>query len=103
VDDKLEIYFATDTDSPKMRQLEQNSNASLYYCIAENLKSMILFGRFEVLTDKLLKDRLWQDDFAQYYKNGKDDEQYAVLRFIPVGYKYYVYKDGEPCLNEGNF
>jgi general stress protein 26 len=95
IDDRLEIYFTGDSNSPKVEQFKQNSNASLYYYIAGGFKNMTLFGKLELVTDKLLKDKLWMDDFLQYYKNGKDDERYGIFRFIPTKYKYNSYEDGD--------
>jgi general stress protein 26 len=103
IDDKLEIYFVSDINAPKVEQLKKNSDASLYYYVAANMKNMILFGKLEVVTDKSLKDKLWQDSFLEYYEKGKDDEQYGVLKFIPTGYKYYTYEAGDYRKNEGKF
>ncbi|MDR1335097.1 MAG: pyridoxamine 5'-phosphate oxidase family protein [Holosporaceae bacterium] len=94
IDDRLEIYFLGDSDSPKVEQFKKNSNASLYYYVAGSWKNMILFGKLELVTDKSLKDKLWLDDFLQYYKNGKDDERYGIFKFTPTIYKYYPYEAG---------
>jgi general stress protein 26 len=104
IDDKLEIYFASDANAPKFEQLKKNSCASLYYYNEGIIKNMTLFGKAEVVTDKTLKDKLWHESFWDYYKNGKDDKQYGVLKFIPTGYKYYVYENGcTQIKNEGKF
>jgi general stress protein 26 len=106
VDDRLELYFTTDANSPKVEQIKKNSNASVYYYnYSENtLKNMTLFGKFETVTDKTLKAQLWLDSFREYYKNGKDDESYGILKFIPTGYKYYVRESGDSRKkNEGKF
>jgi general stress protein 26 len=104
VADDLSIHFAAHTISPKFGQIEKNDNASLYYFIPENMKNMILFGKIEPVNDKSLKSKLWIDEFATYYKNGKDDELYGVLKFIPTGYKYYDHSsDGVTEKVEGKF
>jgi general stress protein 26 len=103
IDDRLDIYFVSDVNSPKVEQLKKNNNASLYYYVPENMKNMILFGKLELVTDKSLKDKLWQDSFQEYYENGKDDELYGVLKFIPSGYKYYTHEAGNLQKNEGKF
>ncbi|GHU17418.1 hypothetical protein FACS189472_04290 [Alphaproteobacteria bacterium] len=37
-------------------------------------------------------------------RNGKDDELYGILKFIPTGYKYYIYSaTGIPEKIEGKF
>jgi general stress protein 26 len=94
LDEKLEIYFVSDINSPKIEQLKRNSRASLYYYASEIMKNMILFGDLKIVTEKSLKDKLWQDSFLEYYKDGKDDKSYCVLKFIPTGYKYYIYESG---------
>jgi general stress protein 26 len=94
IDDELKIYFTCGTDSPKVKQLKKNNSASLYYYAPGNYKNMILFGKLELVADNLLKDKLWRDEFLRYYKNGKNDEQYGILKFIPTGYKYYSYGAG---------
>jgi general stress protein 26 len=104
IDDRLDLYFASDVNSPKVEQLRKNSCASLYYYNEKIMKNMILFGKLEVVTDKALKDKLWHDSFWDYYKNGKDDKSYGILKFIPTGYKYYIYESGDSQVkNEGKF
>lgn len=103
IDNKLDMYFVCEINSPKVEQLKRNSNASLYYYVPESWKNAILFGKFEVVTDKSLKDKLWNDNFLEYYKKGKEDEKYCVLKFIPTGYKYYSYEANGPQKYEGNF
>ncbi|GHT93297.1 hypothetical protein FACS1894122_08300 [Alphaproteobacteria bacterium] len=97
-------FFDCHTNSQKVEQIKRNGNASLYYLVPENIKNVTLFGKAESVDDKSLKDKLWKDEFAQYYKNGKEDELYEVLKFVPTGYKYYIYSaDGVPEKIEGKF
>jgi general stress protein 26 len=58
-------------------------------------KNMILFVSIELVTDKSLKDTLRLDEFLQSYENGKNGEQYGIFKFVPTGYKYYPYEDGD--------
>ncbi|MDR2795033.1 MAG: pyridoxamine 5'-phosphate oxidase family protein [Holosporaceae bacterium] len=101
--DIANLYFTSDIDSPKVEQIKKNSCASLYYFVPKTMKNMTLFGKFKLVTDKSLKDALWRDEFSKYYENGKEDEKYCVLNFIPTGYKYYTFKNGDYSKNEGNF
>ncbi|MDR0755444.1 MAG: pyridoxamine 5'-phosphate oxidase family protein [Puniceicoccales bacterium] len=97
IDDKLEIYFISDSNSPKVQQFKKNNRASSYCYVTGSWKNMILFGNLELVADKSLKDKLWREEFSQHYKNknGKDDERYGVFKFAPTGYKYYPYEDGD--------
>ncbi|MDR3179882.1 MAG: pyridoxamine 5'-phosphate oxidase family protein [Holosporaceae bacterium] len=101
--DVANLYFVADLGSPKVEQIKKNNCASLYYYVPETMENMILFGKFELVTDKSRKDAFWKDEFLQYYKNGKEDEKYCVLNFIPTGYKYYTLKNGNYSKNEGKF
>jgi general stress protein 26 len=89
---ELDMYFVCDADSPKVEQLKREANASLYYhgdCAEDgSWGNMTLFGQLEIVKDKTIKDKLWNDDFLKYWEGGKDDEQYCVLKFVPTGYKY---------------
>lgn len=89
IDENLNIYFAYHTNSSKAEQVKRNCNGSLYYVLLDNMRNMTLFGKFEEVSDKSLKDSLWREELAQYYQHGKEDPQYAVLKFIPTSYKYY--------------
>ncbi|GHU13103.1 hypothetical protein FACS189449_08010 [Alphaproteobacteria bacterium] len=103
-DEELKIYFSSHANSPKVEQIKKNDNASLYYFVTENMKNVTLFGRIESVNDESLKNELWNEEFAQYYRDGKDDELYGILKFIPTGYKYYIYSaDGVPEKIEGKF
>ncbi|GHT97855.1 hypothetical protein FACS1894126_2670 [Alphaproteobacteria bacterium] len=101
-DEELKIYFSSQTNSPKVEQIKRNNNASLYYFVTENMKNVTLFGRIESVNDESLKNELWNEKFAPHYRNGKDDELYGILKFIPTGYKYYAYSSaGIPKKIEG--
>lgn len=89
INDNLNIYFACHANSPKEEQIKHNCKGSLYYVILDNMRNMTLFGKLQEVSDKSLKDSLWKESLAPYYQHGKEDPQYAVLKFIPTSYKYY--------------
>ncbi|MDR1590559.1 MAG: pyridoxamine 5'-phosphate oxidase family protein [Puniceicoccales bacterium] len=93
IDDKLELYFATDANSSKIEQIRENNHASLYHYNEGIMKNMTLFGKLEIITDKTLKTNIWHDSFGEYYKNGKDDGSYG--EFIPIASKYYTHESGD--------
>lgn len=94
-DGKIELYFTTFSNSPKMAQIEKNGAASAYYYNIKDMKSITLFGKMEVVKDKTLKDKIWHDEFQNFYPKGKDDELYGVIKFTPMSYKYYIMDNGE--------
>jgi general stress protein 26 len=46
-------------------------------------------GKIEILTDKSIKNAIWHDEWEMYYPDGKDSEDYAILRLEPSYVKRY--------------
>lgn len=97
----LDIYFATDINSPKMEQIRKNNNVSLYFYLEENMQNMTLFGKAEIITDREILSDFWQDDWLMYYPEGKNDKSYSILRFTPKSYKFYMLANGDYKKLEG--
>jgi len=95
VSDKFELYFTTFTNSPKMKQIQKSNAASVYYYTIDDMRSITLFGKAEIVNDKTLKDKMWRDEFKNYYPKGKGDELYGIIKFTPISYKYYIMVNGE--------
>lgn len=49
----------------------------------------MLVGKMEVLTDQETKDKLWQKGDTLFYKGGKTDPDYCVLKFTAEKGRYY--------------
>lgn len=87
--DSFAAYFSTNTHSEKIQQLAANSKASVYYYNAGTFEGLLLMGEMETVTDKQIKKDFWQDNWTMYYKEGVNDPDYTLLKFIPLNYKYY--------------
>lgn len=98
---KFELYFKTHTTSPKIAQIKKNNKVSVYYFVVDGMQNMTLFGTLEIVNDKAIKNKFWKDEFSMYYPNGKDDELYGIIKFIPNAYKYYAIIDGDYKKFEG--
>lgn len=85
-----EMYFSTNTSSMKVDQFLHNNRASLYYHNQNTFQGLLLIGYIDVLTDQETKDFFWEQGDENYYKQGKTDPDYCILRFRPFeGYYYY--------------
>lgn len=49
----------------------------------------MLKGRMEILTDQATKDSIWRAGDTIYYKEGKTDPDYCVLKFVAESGRYY--------------
>ena len=75
------IWFACETGSKKIAQLQKNPKAVLYAYELEAMTEFRLFGNVEVLTDAAARDKIWRDDLIQYFPEGKDSPTMTILRF----------------------
>lgn len=86
-----EFYFSTNTSAMRTRQYLQNPNASIYFYRKGLIKyeGVMLIGEMEVLTDQATKNRLWRKGDILFYKGGRTDPDYCVLKFTAKSGKYY--------------
>jgi general stress protein 26 len=86
-----EFYFSTNTSSAKVQQYRNNPNASIYFYHKGLIKctGVILKGKMKVLTDQTTKDLIWRTGDTIFYKKGKTDPDYCVLKFTATSGRYY--------------
>lgn len=86
-----EFYFSTNTSALRTRQYLRNPHASIYFYRKGLIKyeGVMLVGNMEVLTDQETKDKLWRKGDSLFYKGGKTDPDYCVLKFTAKTGRYY--------------
>lgn len=86
-----EFYFSTNTSSLRVKQFQNNPNASIYVCCKGLIKytGVMLVGKMEVLTDQDTKDMIWRKGDSIFYKKGVTDPDYCVLKFTAKSGRYY--------------
>ncbi len=89
----LTLYFLTNKYSHKIEQVLKNNNVCLYYFNQHTRRAMTLFGEVDIIFDKEEKSKFWMDDWLTFGYNGKDDESYCIIKFLPKTYKYYIGKN----------
>lgn len=75
------IWFATDTTSSKIAELKANPKAILYGYDVESMMEFRLFGKVEMLTDSVSRQKIWSDEMIQHFPGGIDSPDMVVLRF----------------------
>ncbi len=85
------ILFSTNTSSMRVKQYQNNPNASIYFYHKGLVKyvGVMLIGKMEVLTDQETKNMIWKKEIPYSIKNGKTDPDYCVLKFIATSGRYY--------------
>ncbi len=84
-----EIYLTTNTSSLKVKSFRNNSKACLYFCDKRFYRGVMLKGNVEILEDQESKNMIWQIGDTLYYKGGKTDPDYCVLKFNAISIRYY--------------
>lgn len=86
-----EFYFSTNTSSLRVKQFQNNPNASIYFYHKGLIKytGVMLVGKMEVLTDQNTKDMTWRKGDTIFYKKGVTDPDYCVLKFTAESGRYY--------------
>lgn len=86
-----EFYFSTNTSSLRVKQFQNNPNASIYFYHKGLIKytGVMLLGKMEVLTDQDTKNMIWRKGDTMFYKKGVTDPDYCVLKFTAQSGRYY--------------
>lgn len=86
-----EFYFSTNTSSLRVKQFQNNPNASIYFYHKGLIKytGVMLVGKMEVLTDQETKEMIWRKGDTIFYSKGVTDPDYCVLKFTAESGRYY--------------
>lgn len=80
--DNNDIYFATYTESRKVRHYYINPKACVYfYEKGKDFQGVEIKGEMVVLTDQDTKNKFWKPFFTRFYKKGKTDPNYCIIKF----------------------
>ncbi len=89
--DGNDFYFSTNTSSMRVSQYKANEKASIYF-YRKGLFSytgVMLIGTMEVLNDQNIKNELWHMGDTMFYKKGKTDPDFCVLKFTAQKCRFY--------------
>ncbi len=88
-DGDLSNYIITAINTDKINQIKDNPTISLYYFCPRLNKGLTLFGTTDLVYDRIIKDKLWDEEWKIYFKLGSEDPEYTVIKFIPKVAKYF--------------
>jgi general stress protein 26 len=77
------LYMTTSNQSNKMARLLANPKVSVYFCDPLQIVGFMLSGDIEVITDRAIKDSIWQEGWTMYYPNGPKGLEYGVIKLMP--------------------
>jgi general stress protein 26 len=94
--DNLTIYLATNKKTHKVEELQKNPHVHILTGFDGKPSSVILQveGTAKISQNESLKEKLWQDDFKQYFE-GKQDPNYVIIEVTPSQIEY-MNGEGQP-------
>lgn len=92
VDEEWKIYFFSQKNSAKNKQLKQNPKANLIISNTWNLKFMDIAWEVEITEDRNVIDQHW-NEFLRAWFESKDDPEISVLIFTPSEGHYWETQD----------
>ncbi len=81
MDEKFEIWMATNPKSRKVSEITNNSKTTVHYFDKSTMSYVSFYGNAFIINDEKTKSTKWKKGWERFYKNQKDD--YMLIRFIP--------------------
>jgi PPOX class probable F420-dependent enzyme len=69
-DSRMVVWFATDSDSRKVRQIERDPRVTLYYFDDRSPGYVTLIGTARVVVDAEAKQKQWLEKWTPFYSGG---------------------------------
>jgi len=73
------MWFATGTNSEKVKHYRKNNKASVCYHAGDD--TITFTGEVQMVDDMAIKKELWLDWFINHFPGGIEDPEYCILKF----------------------
>ncbi len=83
VDETGNIWFFSDKNSQKNKDIAANSRVKLFYSHPGKSSFLIVSGDAEIVYDRSLIDRFWNPLDKAWFKEGKDDPAISLIKVRP--------------------
>ncbi|MGN6618804.1 MAG: pyridoxamine 5'-phosphate oxidase family protein [Ilyomonas sp.] len=94
-DDTGNIWFISDKNSDRNRDLLQNKNVDLLYAHSGKESFVSVRGTAEIIYDKQVIEEMWSPLAKAWFKEGKDDPNVSIIKVTPAEGKYWDTKNGK--------
>ncbi len=92
------IWFFSDVNSYKNKEIEQNKNVQLFFSHPGKSSYLVVNGEAEVIIDRSKTEELWTPLVKTWFKDGKDDPDISIIKVAPVS-AYYWGTEGNKMIN----
>lgn len=88
LDKDLVIWFATGLSTSKIKDIRKNPVVSVFVDDPNDQTNASITGKAEIVTDKRLLKKFWQEPFGFFFPGGPTDPDYCLLKIIPKKIEY---------------
>lgn len=79
----MRIWMGTNKNTRKIAQIKNDTRATLAYYDVEGMGYVTLIGKVRLVTDPVLKEKWWKDEWEAFYPGGNKSEVYCLIEFSP--------------------
>ena len=97
-DEEGNLWFFSDKNSIKNKEIENDKNVRLYYSHPSKSSYMVLNGEAEIIFDRQKVDEIWSPLVKTWFKEGKDDPNISLIKVTPKN-AYYWDVEGDQMIN----
>ncbi len=80
-EDDFTVWFGTNANSRKVKQIKNDSRVTLYYLDADGSGYVTIQGIAELIHDSQAKEKWWKKEWAAFYPNKEKD--YLLIKVTP--------------------
>ncbi|HET6723445.1 MAG TPA: pyridoxamine 5'-phosphate oxidase family protein [Chitinophagaceae bacterium] len=95
VDEKGNIWFMSDRNSDKNRDIEKDPQVQLFYSHTGNYEYLSIYGSAEIVNDRTKIEKLWTPMAKTWFKEGKDDPNISLIKVTPENAYYWDTKNNK--------
>jgi len=82
------IWFATGLSTSKIKDIRKNPTVSVFVDDPHDQTNASISGKAEIVTDKRLLKKFWQEPFGFFFPGGPADPDYCLLKITPKTVEY---------------
>ena len=97
-DEEGNLWFFSDKNSIKNKEIENDKNVRLYYSHPSKSSYMVLNGEAEIIFDRQKVDEILSPLVKTWFKEGKDDPNISLIKVTPKN-AYYWDVEGNQMIN----
>ncbi|MEO8760494.1 MAG: pyridoxamine 5'-phosphate oxidase family protein [Bacteroidia bacterium] len=95
VDSEGVLWFFSSKSSDQNLHLKTDDKVQLFFLNSGDSEFMTLFGKASVTEDKQKIEELWTPVAHVWFKDGKDDADLSIIKFVPEDGYYWDTKNGK--------